>query len=322
MSTDQRIRDAGARLSSVAVNTPDPSRVMRRRTQVRSIAMVGSVALVATVIGVAAWNVRSDDPMTAASPLLEQCSNAATYELLIDGAIARPVEQVTASTADTAVWADATDTRFLTLTVRPGVATTQPTPTGVGPMSQDTTFPKEQGQAWFTTTSTDRTRHVNMWWARTNGDLWLLAEYWYGVDDTAVDAARQSLRERALSIQANENENPYVLADSTMQLVASERAGAVSSRAFVWDYPTDSTTVTITLLVINDAAASGRANVLANGKPEPTIVDGCPAWRTTAANGDVVIGWSTNQNNASATLTIPAALSRSAGAIADSVRRT
>jgi len=158
-----------------------------------------------------------------------------------------------------------------------------------------------------------------MWWARANGDLWLLAEYWYGIDDTTVESARRSIRERALAIEVNQSDEGYVLSDSTIQLVASDRAGTVMSRAFVWDYRTEATATTVNLLVNKDATASGLANLLANGKPERTIVDGCPAWTTTASNGDVVLGWRPNQDTW-AVLSIPAALSRTAEAIVRGVR--
>jgi len=322
MSIDHKIRDAGLRLSGVAVEVPRSTSVLRRRARVRSIAMISSVALIATGSGLAAWNARAREIKTTAPPPAEQCSNADAYGLGSQAVTALPVERLTAATADSAVWVDNTRTNYLTLTVRPGVAAVQPTPTGIGPMTQDLSFPQQDGQAWFSTTTTDLTRQLNMWWTRTNGDLWLLSGYWYGADETNVDLARQSLRGHALAISIGETDDSYTLADSTMQLVASDRAASVTSRAFVWSYAAPPIATQITLLVIDDSAASGWANLLATGTPVPILINGCQAWRTDATNGDVHVGWVTPQSNAWATLTIPAVLASAADELIAALQST
>lgn len=71
----------------------------------------------------------------------------AGYDLNIDGAQLVREESLDARTLDVAVWGDVAKPSYLTLTVRPGLASAYPEPSGYGEMRQDLSFPPTEGRA-------------------------------------------------------------------------------------------------------------------------------------------------------------------------------
>jgi hypothetical protein len=318
MSIDERIKSAGSRLASTQVGVPDLERLIRRRSRyARVTAAVSSLAVVA--IGVAALIVYDRSREQSATEPTATSGNVATdapsprYELVLDGATPTPVESLTASSTDTAVWINEDTQTYLTLVVRPGLALRVQVPTGLGPVVEDTSFPTDHGRVWFTTIGDAAVRHITMWWSRPNGDLWLLDSYWYGHNPVNTTDGRRTLREWAQAITAPDQIDPqqqYRLADPSMRRLATDRGGEVESRAQVWNYRVGSVLDKITLLSIQDTGASGRANLLARGKPEAVLIDGHDAWQVIdSTTGEIQIGWQTgNARPTWNTLTVPARL--------------
>jgi hypothetical protein len=317
MSIDEDIGAAGSRLASAPVATPDLERLVRRRSRrLRATAVAGCLVVISLGIGALVSNDSRQQPTT--EPAAATDSSAADagigqYELALEGARPLPVESLVAGGTDAVVWYDESTGTYLWLVVRPGVAASIQAPTGVGPMVEDTSFPSTQGRAWFTDTQNADTRQMRMWWSRPNGDLWLLEMFWYGTDAMNVSEGRGELRSRALAISVSEPSDQlpgYELADPAMGILAVERAGDVESRSQVWNYQHGSLTGKITLLSLQGSEASGRANLLARGKPETVRIDEHDAWQVTdSSTGETMIGWQTDEaRGAWITLSIPAGL--------------
>ncbi|MCB0966721.1 MAG: hypothetical protein KDB37_07785 [Ilumatobacter sp.] len=247
------------------------------------------------------------------------------YQLSLAGAVPITDEHHDAGTAGGAVWKDAGTETYLVLTVRPGLAAGQPSPTGLGPMRQLDEFPSELGQAWITRLDTDEPRsplQLRMWWSRPDGDVWLLSSYWYGPDDFIdPDAATNATTTWATHItEISDDPDRYELedtvADSNMELVFAQPAGEIRSRAQIWRVDG----VDVTVLTTESAAASGFNNLLAAGPPTTTVVGGQPAWIVEADDGSTIAGWRGDETaRAWTTITIPAELVDRAGEILDSL---
>ena len=318
MNVDERIQSAGSRLASTPVAVPDLERLMRRRSlRVRASAVAGSVAVISlgvvVLVGHDSNREQSVTEPVATPETVAVDAPAGRYELALEGATPLPVESLTARSTDTAVWSDEAAQTYLTLIVRPGAAPSTREPSGLGYMVEDTSFPVTQGRAWFTSTDDALIRQMTMWWSRPNGDLWLLNSFWYGQEATDNADGRRALREWALAISAPEpvdEQRQYRLAGSSMRILATDQGGDVESRAQVWSYQHGSVVDKITLLSLQGTVASGRANLLARGKPEQVRIDGYDAWQVTdSTTGEIQIGWPTEDTPPEwLTLTIPATL--------------
>jgi hypothetical protein len=147
---------------------------------------------------------------------------------------------------------------------------------------------------------------MQMWWSRSDGDVWLLSAYWYGQQSVRAADGRADLRDWALGIEPGPtaaSETPYVIVDPAMQLVAFDYGGDLRSRARVWRYRDRE----ITLLAIEDSAAAGLSNLLARGMPERVTVAGHDGWMVSSASPPgTIIGWQLDTPHlAWVTLTIP-----------------
>ena len=325
MSIDERIQSAGSRLASAPVAVPDLERLMRRRSR-----HVGATAVAVISIGVgvlisydrpreqSATEPVATEPVATEPVATEPVATAdsvagdapaGNYELELEGATPLPVESLNPTSSDTAVWFDEATQRYLTLVVRPGLALGTPTPSGLGYMVEDASFPSTEGRAWFTSTDETLIRQTTMWWSRANGDLWLLDSFWFGQDPVDTADAHRTVREWALAISVPE-QHQYRLADPSMRGIATDRGGEVESHGYVWNYRLGSVVDKITLLSLQSTVAAGRANLLARGKPEEVRIDGHDAWQVTdSATGEIQIGWQTDDARpAWLILTIPASL--------------
>lgn len=303
MAIDEQIREAGPRLAAAPVAVPDLDRVVRRRHRIRAVAMTGAVA---ALVGMSAtWLWRdgelarvetgvADDPATSSGTdaRSEQADAVSTYELVLGDAELVKDETLTPSNTDVALWTDDAQQRYLSLTVRPGLAEAHhPEPAGLGSMQEDAQFPAVQGRAWFSETNGSQVRSIRMWWSRADGDVWLLTAHWYG--QQPIDAADGSavLRDWALGIEAAPSAavaTPYEIADPAMQIVASDRASDLRSRARVWRYRDHE----VTLVAIENSAAAGFSNLLARGAPEQLTVAGHSGWMVTSPSpAETIIGW-------------------------------
>lgn len=230
-----------------------------------------------------------------------------TYELDRGGVELVSDETLTPSNTDVALWADEAHQSYMSLTVRPGLAEAYPEPTGLGPMQEDTEFPTTQGRAWFSETTGSQVRSMRMWWSRADGDVWLLTAYWYGQQPVReTEEASAALRDWALGIEPGPTDAsgaPYLIGDPALQLVASDDAGNLRSRARVWLWRDHE----ITLLTIENSIAAGLSNLLARGVPERVTVDGHDAWMVTSASpAETIIGWQLDTPHpAWVTVTIP-----------------
>jgi hypothetical protein len=232
-----------------------------------------------------------------------------TYQLRLKGAELLREQRLTASGSDVLLWGDDDRQTYLSLNVRPGAARVQPEPAGLGPMTEDASFPAREGRAWFGGGTGTESRSMRMWWARPNGDLWLLTAHWYAPPPVDLAARRTQLREWALAIKRPSTPSAagdlYHLVDPTMRVLAFDQAAERGSRARVWRYRG----YEITLLVIEDSAAAGRSNVLALGKPEPVTVGDNDGWIVPRTPAGTIVGWRIGgSRSAWATLTIPAAV--------------
>ena len=263
MSVDEQIQSAGSRLACTPVAVPDLERLMRRRSgRVRARAVAGSVAVIAIGVGVLMSYDRSreqsaTEPVATAGSFAVDAA-AGHYELELEGATPLPVESLTATSTDTTVWFEEATQTYLTLVVRPGLALGIPTPTGLGYMVEDASFPSTQGRAWFTSTDDTLIRQTTMWWSRANGDLWLLNSFWFGQDPVDTADAHRTVREWALAISVPE-QHQYRLADPSMRSIATDRGGEVESHGYVWNYRLGSVVDKITLLSLQGTVASGPA---------------------------------------------------------------
>lgn len=232
-----------------------------------------------------------------------------TYGLRLNDAELASEETLTARGTDVSLWTDENQQTYLSLTVRAGLADAYPKPTGFGPMTEDASFPGGKGRAWFGEGAGSDSRTMKMWWARADGDVWILTAHWYGPLEIDFAARRADLRSWALAIEPGSNAGSaavYVLDEPTMQLLAFDKAGDLGSRARVWRYLDQE----ITLLAIEGSSAAGLSNLLDLGKPEPVTIAGHHGWmvRRTSPAGTIV-GWQVNEPRAAwATLTIPAVL--------------
>jgi hypothetical protein len=232
MTLDEQIRQAGARLATAPVSVPDVGRVVRRRRRIRAAAATGAVA---TLVGVGAvWLWPNPEPSHVETGATEDA--VPTYELDLGGVELASDETLTLRNTDVALWADEARQRYVSLTVRPGLAEAYPEPAGLGPMLEDTEFPATQGHAWFSETAGSQVRSMRMWWSRAEGDVWLLTAYWYGQQPVRGTDARAALRDWALRIEPGAtaaSEAPYEIGDPAMELVASDDAGNLRPRARV-----------------------------------------------------------------------------------------
>jgi hypothetical protein len=200
-------------------------------------------------------------------------------------------ETLSPMTTDVALWADEARQTYVSLTVWPGRAEASPEPAGLGPMQEDTELPAGQGRAWFSETADDDVRSITMWWSRADGDVWLLRAYWYGQPVRVTDA-RRALRDWALATEPGPDgagEASYLIGDPAMDLVASDDAGTLRSRARVWRWQGHE----ITLVATENSVAAGLSNVLAHGVPERVTVAGHEGWMVDSASpAGRTIGWS------------------------------
>jgi hypothetical protein len=284
---DEQIRQAGSRLAAAPIPVPDLGRVVRRRHRIRAAAAIGAVATL-VVVG-AIWLWPRSEPSRVETGVSEDA--VPTYGLDLGGAELASDETLTPSNTDVALWADEARQWYVSLTVRPGLAEAYPEPAGLGPMKEDTEFPEAEGRAWFSETAGSQVRAMEMWWSRADGNVWLLTAYWYGQQPVRTTDARVALRDWALGIEPNPtggSEAPYRIADAAMQLVASDDAGSLRSRARVWHWRDHE----ITLLAIENSVAAGRSNLLARGVPEPVSVDGHDGWMVNGASpAETIVGW-------------------------------
>ncbi len=147
MSIDERIRSAGSRLATTSVAVPDLERLVRRRPQrVRATAVAGSLAAISIAVAVLITydgprEQSATEPATTADSIAEGAT-APRFELTLEGATPLPVQSLTATSTDTTVWFYEAEQIYLTLVVRPGLALGIPTPTGLGYMVEDPSFPR------------------------------------------------------------------------------------------------------------------------------------------------------------------------------------
>jgi hypothetical protein len=289
MTVDERIRQAGARLAAAPIELPDLGRMVRRRhrRRIRAAVVIGAVA---TFVGVGAvWLWPNTEPARVETGVADDA--VPTYELDVQGAELVSDEALSPGNTDVALWADEPRQTYVSLTVRPGLAEAYPEPAGLGPMQEDTEFPAGQGRAWFSDTGDNQVRSIRMWWSRADGDVWLLSAFWYGEQPVRGTEARQALRDWALTIETGEDgsgEPSYVIGDPRMDLVASDDAGTLRSRARVWRWQDHE----ITLLAIENSIAAGLSNLLAHGVPERVTVDGHVGWMVDSASpAGTIIGW-------------------------------
>lgn len=287
MSLDERIQRAGARLAALPVPVPDLGRLVRRRRRICAAAATGAVA---TLIGVGTvWAWPTPERSRVETGVADDA--VATYELDLGGVELVGDETLTPSNTDVALWADEARQRYVSLTVRPGLAEAYPEPAGLGPMQEDTEFPPTQGHAWFSETPDSQVRSIRMWWSRADGDVWLLTAYWYGLHPVGGTDARAVLRDWALGIEPGPpgaSEGPYLIGDPAMELVASDDAGTLRSRARVWRWQDHE----ITLLTTENSLAAGLSNLLARGVPERVTVEGHDGWMVSSASpAGTIIGW-------------------------------
>lgn len=312
MTLDEKIRQAGARLAAAPVPVPDLGRVVRRHRRIRAAVRTGAVA---TLVGMGAvWLWPNAEPSRVETGIAEDA--VPTYELDLRGAELVSDATPTGRNTDVALWSDAARRTYLSLTVRPGLAEAYPEPAGLGSMQEDTEFPSTQGHAWFSETTGSQVRSMRMWWSRADGDVWLLAAYWYGQLPVRGTDARADLRDWALRIEASPpgaSDTPYLIGDPAMELVASDHVGNLRSRARVWRWRDHE----ITLLAIENSIAAGLSNLLARGVPELVTVDGHDGWLVnTASPAGTIIGWQLDTRRpAWVTLTIPPELTNQAAEI-------
>lgn len=304
MDLDERIRRAGARLAVEPVPVPELGRLVRRR-RIRAAAATGAVA---AIVGVGTnWLWPSPGPSRVETDIAEDA--VPTYALDLSGVELVSDASPTASNTDVALWADDARQRYVSLTVRPGLAEAYQEPAGLGPMQEDTELPATQGHAWFTETAGGQARSITMWWSRADGDVWLLTAYWYGPHPVGGTDARTAIRDWALGIERGPTaatDSPYVISDPAMQLIASDDAGDLRSRARVWRWRDHE----ITLLTIENSLAAGLSNLLARGIPEPVTVDGHDGLMVGSVSpAGTIIGWELDAPRpAWVTLTIPPGL--------------
>jgi hypothetical protein len=302
MTLDEQIREAGSRLAGAPVAVPDFDRVVRRRHRIRAAAVAGAVA---TFVGVSAiWLWPNGEPSRVETGVAEAPAPSSgndtryepedavpTYELVLGDAELVRDETPTAGNTDVALWADEARERYVSLTVRPGLADAHPEPAGLGPMEEDTEFPAAQGRAWVSETAGRDVRSMRMWWSRSDGDVWLLSAYWYGRQPIGAADGRADLRDWALGIEPGSTAAsgaPYLIADPAMQLVAFDYGGDLRARARVWRYRDQE----ITLLAIEDSTAAGLSNLLARAMPEPVTVASQDGWMVNSASPpETIIGW-------------------------------
>lgn len=334
-----RIRDHADALEEVAppIALADVCASTRHSSSSRSRRSLLAVAAVAMVVvgGLVAIDAspRTDPSQSGESGTPDEPSTETQLDASIvpgyhlDLADATPTidDQQTASTANGAVWTDARTETYLTLTVRAGLAATQPSPTGLGPMRQLDDFPSELGRAWITDIETEESQspvQLRMWWTRPDGDVWLLTSYWYQPDGLInVDAAVSATTTWAADITATSDaDTPYDLddtvADSDMELVFTERGSEIRSRRQVWRVDDSD----VTLVTTQQATASGLRNLLDAGVPAATVIAGRPGWIVSTASGETVAGWwSDGPPQAWTTITIPAELAERSDEILDSL---
>lgn len=301
--------------------------VVGRRRKIA--ASVSAALLVATgVIWIATRQGDVDPSILPVEPATEATGYAAgmnavtTYDLTINGALLVTDETGSPRTIDNVVWSNGTTETYLTLTVRPGIAAAYPTPSGLGPMAEDESFPLGAGRASFSDVKADQTRSITMWWARPDGDVWLLDAYWYGTSPLNTGQATQTLREWALGIKvgsATRDIASFETADPTMSRFAFERSGDLRDRVRVWEYRGQQ----ITLHTIEYShAEGGLSNLLAKGKPMRVSVAGNDALIVVDGESmDTVIGWQVaTPTSGWITLTIPSDLADEVDAIVAALR--
>lgn len=291
-------------MSAAESNNESRVAVVGRRRRIA--ASVGAALLVATGAIWLATRQGDEDPGV---PPVDSVNALPTYDLILDDAELTHDESMSLGTADSVVWFNGTSETYLTLTVRSGIAAAYPTPSGLGPMAEDESFPVSEGRASFGNIKSDQLRSMTMWWARPDGDVWLLRAFWYGVSPLNTSQATQALREWALGIKvgsASRDIASFETADPTMSRFAFDRSGELRSRARVWEYRGQE----ITLLTIEHSHAVGLSNLLALGKPARINVAGNNALIVVdGVGGNTVIGWHVaSPTDGWVTLTIPSGL--------------
>jgi hypothetical protein len=310
--------------NGVAGAVPGPGVDPARPRRQPSLALKAAVALVALGLVAAlatttAWRKSGQDtvraeqgPVGATSPSSTAPSSTAplstappaavrhpTFGLRLEGATLVREETLTA-----ALWTNADETAYLSLVERPGLAEVAVPGGGIpGGGEEATDFPADQGTAVFQSPRGSDHPTTKLWWARPDGDLWILSAHWQPSDTRGVVALRAELQEWALAIQRIEDEAGFELADSDMRLLAAEVGGELASRSRVWNVDGQE----ILLLALDGIPATGFANLLVVGWPEPQAVAGRDGWIVRHGSG-AVLAWSTEGSGSWVTVSIPPGL--------------
>lgn len=312
MEIDDRITEAGSMLAGVPVATPELERVLGRRNRRRLAMIIASTAVIA-IFGITLLTDGLNTPPAAEAWTYELPLDGATPELNLDGSSSLPTETLIARTASAALWFDSASGRYLSLSIRPGLASSNPTPVGMGPTALSESFPPAQGQASISQSSESYVRTMMMWWARTDGAVWILRAYWYGDSPVTPSEAQQTLESWGLGItvySSDDTQEKFRLEDASMELFAEGRAGDVNSVAQVWSFGRGAQQGKIILLTIENTAAVGLANLLAIGKPTEITMFGRLAWMVKDEVGQINIAWrSGNSQQDWSNLTIPPSIS-------------
>lgn len=284
----------------------------KRRSRQRLAMVIASATIIGGITLLACGSNRSP------------AAEAWTYELSLDGATPLPTETRTARTASGALWVDRVSGRYLSLTIRPGLADGYPAPVGLGPMARSESFPGSRGQAYLTQSDESHVRTMTMWWTRTDGAVWILSAYWYGDDPVPFGEAQQMFETWALEISIVSSDDPqdtFQLGDASMALFAEGRSGDVKSRAQVWNLVRGTEQGKIILHTIEDTAAVGLSNLLAVGMPTEITLFGRVAWIVKDNSGEVKVAWRTgNTEQDWTTLIIPASIASYTSEILSALR--
>lgn len=315
MNIDKQITAAGSMPTGAAVAAPELERVPGRRFRRRLAIVVASTAVIA-IFGITLLPGGSNR-----SPAAE----AWTYELSLDGATPLPTETRTARTASGALWVDRVSGRYLSLTIRPGLADGYPAPVGLGPMARSESFPGSRGQAYLTQSDESHVRTMTMWWTRTDGAVWILRAYWYGDDPVPFGEAQQTFETWALGISVVSSDDPhdtFHLGDASMTLFAANHGGEVGSRSQGWDLVRGTRQGRIGVLTIYPSAgAMDLANLLAHGMPTEITLFGRTAWMVKGNAGQITVGWQAgNAKQEWSYLTIPASIASYTSEILSALR--
>lgn len=297
---------------ATATHTDPPFRVL---VDIPPAAVVSAVVIFldadGTALGASGNSMLFAYPRGANTP----ADNLPTFNLGFTDAVLVSDEETYPTVVDSAVWVSGGGRTYLTQSVRPGVG--ERTSAGFGLMTEDEEFPDESGRAWFTTDAGERVSSLRMWWARPDGDVWLLSMHWPG-GGVAVphrDAVTQ-LRAWALAIKpAGEPGTGYILDLQGVERMASEAAGLIRHRARVWGHPEGEI-----LLTWSESVATGLTNALER-ESVPTVVYDTEGWLSVDPNGAEPTRMAWESENLWFTLEVPPALTGDIHDIVASIER-